>query len=471
MNPDQPIYHLALLTLEALSAHGIRSGDADFVQDVVLLRDANGLPALPGTSLAGVLRHLFEREAGEEAGKRLFGFAGSTDGQGSRVHIGWALVHDSHNRAIEGLREDLAEDVVLQELSKPHPIVRQRVRLDARGTAAGTGKFDVSLLPAGTRYSTLIGYWSDGSAEAEGDWQQLLALLHSPLLRIGHSTRAGAGHFVVRSLQAQRWDLRDASERVAYMKRPRTRMEARSLPDCAVSTAHTALSLELDLRSESGWRIGGGDVAIGFEPGDLPDLLPQSEWRIEWQAERGRIGERINLLPATAIKGALLHRFAFHYRCLSKNWVSTEVIEAHQEEAVRSLFGHAGNDRESDEGQAGLMLIEDLFLEGSTVTSQMHNRIDHFTGGVMDGGLFEEGLLWRTPVRLKIVFQHGERLQKIDAASRQALQRTLDDLASGLLPLGAGGSRGQGVFLASDPVQWPAQWSDGGKWIQEGVPA
>lgn len=467
MNPNKSVYHLALLTLEAVSAHGIHSGQSEFVQDVVLLRDANGLPALPGTSLAGVLRHLYCDRFGQEAAGRLFGNIEKNQGHGSNVNINWALVHDSQNQVKEGLLENTRQDYILYELSQAHPIVRQRVRLDARGAATDTGKFDVSFMPAGTRYSTLIGYWSDGSQEDEQAWQDFLGLLYSPFFRIGHGTRNGAGAFKVQALHASCWDLSKPEDKTAYINRPRSRMAARKLPLVSLSPASGQgnLSLELNLKSEAGWRIGGGDALVGFASDEAPDLKPQTEWFITWQNNQAEISARKYLVPASALKGALAHRFAFHYRCLSQNWVGAEPESAHNEQAVKDLFGYAGD--KNDEGQAGLVFFNDLYLEGVKTATQMHNRIDQFTGGVMTGALFEDGLLWKTDITLSLQLQNNSRLQALGPAHRQALQRTLEDLCEGRLPLGAGGSRGLGVFVASSELQW----SDSGEWIKQGEQA
>ncbi|MNT84508.1 hypothetical protein D3C72_2245260 [compost metagenome] len=98
----------------------------------------------------------------------------------------------------------------------------------------------------------------------------------------------------------------------------------------------------------------------------------------------------------------------------------------------------------------------------------MHNRIDRFTGGVIDGALFSEEVLWQTPLNLSIGTLQPQRLAQLDATTRQALQRALEDLSQGWLPLGANGSRGLGVF--SDPSGQGPQWSDAGQWIN-GAPA
>ena len=461
MNPNKPIYHLALLCLEAETSHGIHSDIAEFIHDVVLLRDANGLPALPGTSIAGVLRHLYTEQFGKDSANELFGYADKDQGRSSDVHFTWGLIHNSKDIVIEGLQKNLQDDEILNALSQKHPITRDRVRLDARGAALDTGKFDVSLIPAGVRYSTLIGYWSDGSEAKEQAWQDLLALLYSPLFRLGHGTRSGAGAFKVHALHVGRWDLRNLAEKDGYIQRPRTRMDARRLPSLVLDSEQSqhTLRLELNLKSESGWRIGGGSVPIGFPHESMPDLLPQTEWRIEWQGNKASVGARKYLAPASAIKGALLHRFAFHYRCLNKDWVVNEPKEAHDESAVQALFGSAGN--KDDEGAAGLVFIDDMYLDAVKTTVQMHNKIDQFTAGVMTGALFEEGLLWQTSITLNVQLHNNARLQALGSNERKALQYTVEDLCAGRLPLGAGGSRGLGVFIATNEPKW----SDNGQWI------
>jgi len=49
--------YLARLTIEFETAFIIGGGQDDLLFDDVFVADANGLPTLPGSSLAGVLRH------------------------------------------------------------------------------------------------------------------------------------------------------------------------------------------------------------------------------------------------------------------------------------------------------------------------------------------------------------------------------------------------------------------------------
>ena len=53
---DCSVVHIARFSLQARSALSIGTGGTDGVFDHPIVRDANGLPLIPGTSLAGVLR-------------------------------------------------------------------------------------------------------------------------------------------------------------------------------------------------------------------------------------------------------------------------------------------------------------------------------------------------------------------------------------------------------------------------------
>ncbi|KAI5911980.1 RAMP superfamily CRISPR-associated protein [Azoarcus sp. PA01] len=450
---------LARVTLEALSAHGIHSGQGDATHDVLLVRDANHLPALPGTSLAGVLRHAYQRRHGERATHALFGVGGE-QAQASSLNVAWALVHDSANRPVEGLRTDLGTDPLLARLLDDKPLVRQRVRLDHTGTASSAGKFDVTLIPAGVRYTGWLSFWGDGSDASRMLWWQLLELLNGSVLHLGHGTRSGNGHFEVVELLHAEWNVAEPVGREAFVARPRSRAQRGTLaPFTPSGQAPARLEATLKLRAEAGWRVGGGEQSLNAARYDKqPDLLPQHEIRVHWNGDEGRLGTQHHLLPASAIKGALRHRVAYHYRCLTEDFAQPDARHAPEHcPAVSALFGHA----QDDEGRAGVLAFHDVVIHDAQCVRLMHNRIDRYTGGVINGALFSEEVLWQTPLELRI--ELWPDAAGVDRVSRQALARALDDLACGWLPLGANGSRGLGVFVGDGDSA--VRWSDGGHWI------
>src|SRR5687768_5200591 len=100
------VLHLVRATIEALSPISSASGESD-LYDMALVHDANGVPEIAGSSLQGVLRHLYESRRknseaeGETETEHLFGFARSDNtGRAGRLIFSCAKVHDSRDVAV-----------------------------------------------------------------------------------------------------------------------------------------------------------------------------------------------------------------------------------------------------------------------------------------------------------------------------------------------------------------------------------
>ncbi|MCU7960113.1 MAG: hypothetical protein KZQ58_08965 [gamma proteobacterium symbiont of Bathyaustriella thionipta] len=217
---QQSRLYIARLVLEADTALSINSGSPDGVFDTALVRDANNLPAIPGSSLAGVLRHLWRDEYGQADENSLFGFQAGSEGAASPLSISWGVLLNSKGNAAEGLildkqyLQDPLYASVLQQMDTP--VYRDRVRLGHKGAALDSGKFDRAVLPAGHRFALEIRLW----AKPEEDdvlWRQLLALLIHPGFRLGGATRAGLGRMKLVSLHQQQFDMKNPQSRDAFL--------------------------------------------------------------------------------------------------------------------------------------------------------------------------------------------------------------------------------------------------------------
>jgi CRISPR/Cas system CMR subunit Cmr4 (Cas7 group RAMP superfamily) len=63
---NTPYFYSALITLECQTPLSIKSDESDLTIDTRLVRDANGYPIIPGTSIAGVLRSIASEMANQE---------------------------------------------------------------------------------------------------------------------------------------------------------------------------------------------------------------------------------------------------------------------------------------------------------------------------------------------------------------------------------------------------------------------
>jgi CRISPR/Cas system CMR subunit Cmr4 (Cas7 group RAMP superfamily) len=456
-----PIVNVARVTVQTRVPLSIGAGRGDGIFDTLVVRDANGLPVIPGTSLAGVLRHAYQRRHGKDAANVLFGYADRDEGTASRVQLSWGHIHDSCNHPVEGLVQEIVDPILapLVREALPH---RERVHISDRGVATDMGKFDRSFVPKGHRFTFELTLWSDTDSEV---WADLLQLITSADFRLGGLTRSGFGKLHIERFTSARFDLRDPSDLERYAHLSPRLGDKSGLEELALLSGRELrrwTHIQIKLKPEGGWRIGQGKISLTRGGGKQADLLPQSEVCVLWKNDQGYFGKREIVVPATSVKGALSHRVAFHYNCLIGNWATSEnakeYVKENQCDAVRTLFGFAKGD---SEGSAGRMLIDDVYLENDPdrikPQVQLHNSIDRFTGSVRDGALFGEENLYGDGFALDLDIEHCDDLER-DPKIMEALRRALQDLVSGRLALGAASARGLGYF-SGELLKNGALWS------------
>jgi CRISPR/Cas system CSM-associated protein Csm3 (group 7 of RAMP superfamily) len=476
MTPDLTHYYVARIALETVTPLSVSAGGADGVFDIALVRDANGLPAVPGSTIAGVLRHLYWELHQQDGMEDLFGYQHGDQGQPSRLHISWGAIQDSKGVPVEGLLlgkvgKDRLTDTLLRAAlaTDASRATRDRVRIGHRGAAAHTGKFDRAVLPAGYRFSAELALWSDLAKDPH--WQQVLDLHAHPLFRLGGGTRAGLGRIKAAKVHTGHFDLGTTQGRKGFAGLPRglgNTAGLQSLTLKPVAGRDRYLTATLKLKPRGFWRIGQGDQPTKFDSNGKPaDLLPKLEPRVDWQTTPAKAGAAQLLIPASSIKGAMAHRLAFHANRLAGRWADA-VLPAHPNydksndcEEVKSLFGFACDDKTAaapaERGQAGHLFIDDAFLAFTPhdLTLMMHNAIDRFTGGVREHMLFMEELVWKKEIAITLTLD----TKGVTEAARVALGYALDDLCQGRLAIGGGAAKGHG-FCNGNII-----WSDGGKWL------
>lgn len=472
--------HIARLVLEAVTPLSIGTGNPDGVFDTALVRDANDLPAIPGSSLAGVLRSMWTQEHGAESAQQVFGFQHKDQGQTSRLRVGWGHLLDSQGRAASGLllgkaAERLRQDALFADAlrQRAEPMHRNRVRMTHRGAAADTGKFDRSVLPAGHRFAVELRL--DASADdPPALWDQLLALFTHPGLRLGGGTRAGLGRMRCVGVYAGHFDLRDPTRARALGALGADPSSTRGLSPVALTprAAQDWIDATLSLEARTLWRIGQGDLPLAHTGDKAPDLLPVTERRVRWQGDRASLDtQRELLIPASSVKGVLAHRMAFHARRHAGVWA--EALTADQADAtqppaeVLALLGSikdSSRAAQAERGWAGCLYIDDAYLTPPRAASLMHNSIDRFTGGVREHMLFEEQNIHggRIELRVALDLRRLRAAAALHGVSIEAIQRAfvaaVADLCAGRLALGARSTSGNGFFRGELPAALTQAW-------------
>ena len=145
---------IARVTIEANSPIAIGSGEKDILSDALVAKDANDLPYIPGTALAGVARSLCPCDIVSIV-------FGEKEGAGSEIIFSEAELIDRNGNAVDGIVQIQSDDEYLS-IFDTLPI-RQHVSIDDCGTATDTGKFDEQIVFKGTRFCFETEMISDGN--------------------------------------------------------------------------------------------------------------------------------------------------------------------------------------------------------------------------------------------------------------------------------------------------------------------
>ena len=189
------------------------------------------------------------------------------------------------------------------------------------------------------------------------------------------------------------------------------------------------------------------------------DMTFVRESFVDWSSGTAQMKNRehVILIPASSVKGALSHRLAFHYNKIKEVFADKiaegEKIEnfvGKNNEAVKAVFGSEGD--KDDDGKVqnkkrGNVLISDIIQQANVSPKILnHVSIDRFTGGAIDGALFNEETLYAKGQLFELKLLVNNSIFKGKDEVKTAFEDTLKDLCSGMLPLGGGINRGNGCF-------------------------
>ncbi|RME88022.1 MAG: hypothetical protein D6767_10915, partial [Candidatus Hydrogenedentota bacterium] len=244
--------HLARILLEAQTPFTISSGESDAESDILLLKDANGLPYIPGTSLTGYMRSLLTSEEANQ----LFGpESTSEDQEASRVFVSDAYLLDEEEKPMDGLRPQLSSFVKNLSMGT----IRDRVRIDGEtGTALDKGKFQMSVALQGSRFlCELETDYREADNFPIDIWEKFLNMFLTREHRLGASKSTGLGAFRVLEIQKKTYNLKEKSDFEQFLNRPISLTEPLADAD-KVTPDQTSIPspFSLELKPKSTWIFG-----------------------------------------------------------------------------------------------------------------------------------------------------------------------------------------------------------------------
>jgi hypothetical protein len=146
---------------------------------------------------------------------------------------------------------------------------------------------------------------------------------------------------------------------------------------------------------------------------------------------------------------------AYHLRRLTGQWAEDMEEASHEEwqqkpNELAHLFGHA-DEKENANNLAGKLIFCDADVNYDQTVIRTHNSIDRFTGGVRQGALYTEQLLYQPSFEVKVFAKPGIAICK---ELKEALLATFEDIKVGALPMGAGSGRGVSIVMKDESADW-----------------
>jgi len=393
----------AHITIEADTPLKVGSNASDFLQDTPVQKDWNGLPMILGTSIAGVLRKDFNKLKVDD----IFG-----KDNGSKVIISNALLLDEKGKVCEEL---LLKKSEFLEIFNVLPL-REHTAITDKGVAKEHSKFDEEVVYKGTRFKFSIEFIEDD----KDSFEEILNLLSSPTFRLGGGSTKGFGKFKI--VEIKTTDKHCSSSLNTILSDTYTIKETNS---------KTHIKYTLKIKPDDFFMFGSG-----FGDDDA-DMTPVYEKVVDYKT--GKLSDNMILIPASSIKGAIAHRTTYYYNKQKEYFIGDERAK----EKIIEIFGQEKNSKKNIDGSKGKILISDCFAAQSNTKIFDHFSIDRFTGGAIDGALFQEKTIADSKEYEIEILLHKD-LQ--DTIEQKAFENALKDITTGMLPLGGASTKGHGVF-------------------------
>ena len=372
-------YYRVKITLD--SPMSIGSGKQDTTDSDIVLNSKNE-PYIPGTSLAGIYRSLFD----EAEQKTFFGEINEKN------HVQSPIV------VYDGKCVNYTKNVS----------VRDSVKLDEYKVAETGAKFDFQVAETGLEFVSYIELDKNHSQEMEDAVEaEILPALNSGRISLGHKTSRGYGKVSVK-YQKKEFDLCAESELEEWLDFDM--FDAKNWVCCEKSPKEYNFDGELITIP----LVQKGAISIRRYVTDAGENQPDYE--------QLTLKDSCPVIPGTSWAGVFRHRI--------KNYIKDE-------QKINALFGFI----DEDNSQKSNIYFSEKVITESEEKIITRNSIDRFSAGTKDGALFTERTYYNGKTTLEIRLN-----KDVDMLMKKLVYACVLDLCLGYLAVGGLTAVGHGMF-------------------------
>lgn len=392
----------------------IGGGEGNGFIDINIIRDSNGNPIIPGTSLAGVLLSMSDK----------------------KYKIFFGRMSKKNEKSTQDTQSMLSIDDITLTLEKCDITLRDGVKINHEtGVAEDKAKFDYEAVERGAegRFNIVLSIrkqFKDYAEDADNFMKGLAATLEDGIFVGAHTTK-GFGKIKAEGICLNVYDYSKIADIKAWLldKDCGTITEfegnAKNNEDDSFSVeAEFLLNNSLIVRTSNFDEKDYGDVFTEKDNITAAQLLSNGDYAI----------------PGASVRGVICQRAKEIMKMSGKSGY---------EEALKSLFGFASENKKEKgySGKKSRLFVEECYINKNDVkpSKQARNKIDRFTGSTINGALFTNVPIWRQKdrqPRMTLRF----RIRKCQPWEAGLMLFVLKDLWTGMVAFGGEKSIGRGTL-------------------------
>ena len=410
--------------IELLSPLHIGSGENDST-DLDVIVDYEGNPFITFTSFIGALQHHLKKnyDTNKDEMENLFGFAKGDDAKGSKIIGNDLFLLSSESGKIvtrDGIKIDKKTGIVVDKAKYDYQIVDKGAKFSFKLEAAYSEAFKVTLLKY---FSTIVEMLNANKGQEDQNG-----------LRIGAKTNNGLGKIYLIEEKLYDYNFSDPQCVIAWLKDDKPKLTGNiDQPSLTAKQNDFIIDGYFDLKTSLIQRSYNDDPS-------MPDASHIQS-------------DKKNILTGSGAKGAITSRAR---RIVNTIWGNDE--EDSKIEFLDNLLGYVHDKKNKEDKRKdkkpkkAKLRIEERELPAYIAELQSRIKIDRFTGGTINGALFDSMPLFNTN-ELKIETDLNKKFTRITIRIRDCSEAeaglmllVLKDLWTGDLAIGGEKGIGRGVF-------------------------
>lgn len=381
------------ICIELASPVSISTGETS-VSDHDVARNHDGLPFIPGTSLAGAFRNHLEQKKDDPGA---FGYSCGDNGEMSPISI-----------------SDLYFDTI--------PVISIRDQVSLNDDKSVNNKFDTQIIESGAEgvFYMEVCQRSRNSGE---DYEYIIATLlkgmDDGIIRFGHKKNRGYGRMKILSAGVKKFTKDSVAEYLSFLDDVKDaaaydEFEFSEKADCPDKMARITAKLNLtggiSIRKYS---AASGKADYEHITDNGKPVIPGTSWNGAIRSDVKRIMDQLEI--------------------------------PNKEELMNTWFGTAS-------GNQSMFVVSESFIEGGTSMPVTRNSINRFSAATSEGALYTEQPHFGGQTTLEILIRKCSGFK----ALMGILLLAVSDIQNGFVSIGGQGAIGRGIFSACEGAEQTA---------------